>query len=110
MYRHALLPAFILVVGLIYYYAPNAQVRLRDVWFGAILAGILWHLAFAGFSLYLRGARLSVHGSIGAVIGFLIWVYLSSVILLYGVEVTAAYARLRKHLPQQAPAAPARET
>ena len=50
-YRHALLPAFILVVGLIYYYAPNAQVRLRDVWFGAILAGILWHLAFAGFSL-----------------------------------------------------------
>ncbi len=110
VYRHALLPAFILVVGLIYYYAPNAQVRLRDVWFGAILAGILWHLAFAGFSWYLRGSRLSIHGSIGAVIGFLIWVYLSAVILLYGVEVTAAYARLRKHLPQQAPAAPARET
>ena len=41
---------------------------------------------------------------------FLIWVYLSAVILLYGVEVTAAYARLRKHLPQQAPAAPASET
>jgi len=31
------------------------------------------------------------------------------VILLYGVEVSAAYARLRKNLPQQAPAAPVRE-
>jgi membrane protein len=110
VYRNALLPAFILVVGLIYYFAPNAQVRLRDVWFGAILAGLLWRLAFAGFSWYLRGARMNVHGTIAAVIGFLIWVYLSAVILLYGVEVTAAYARLRKHLPQQAPAAPARET
>jgi len=110
VYRNALTPVFILVVGLIFYFAPNAQVRLRDVWFGAILSGVLWRLAFAGFSWYLRGARLSLHGSVGAVIGFLVWVYLSAVILLYGVEVTAAYARLRKHLPQQAPAAPARET
>jgi membrane protein len=109
--RHWLLPTFIFVVGLIYYFAPNAQVRLRDVWFGAILAGILWRLAFAGFAWYLRSsARMNVQSSIGAVIGFLIWTYLSAVILLYGVEVTAAYARLRKHLPPQAPAAPARET
>jgi membrane protein len=108
--RNWLLPTFVFVVGLIYYFAPNAQVRLRDVWFGAILAGILWRLAFAGFSLYLRSTRLSVQDTIGAVIGFLIWTYVSAVILLYGVEVTAAYARLRKHLPQKAPAAPARET
>ena len=30
-----------------------------------------------------------------AVVVFLVWIYLSAVILLYGVEVTAAYARLR---------------
>ena len=109
LYRHLQTPAFILVVGLIYYFAPNAQVRLRDVWFGAILAGLLWSLAFEGFAWYLRHTRLSVAGQVGAVISFLVWVYLSAVILLYGCEVTAAYARLRKHLPQQAPAAPARE-
>ncbi len=51
VYRHFQTPAFILVVGLIYYFAPNAQVRLRDVWFGAILAGLLWSLAFEGFAL-----------------------------------------------------------
>ena len=109
-YRNAPTPMFMLVVGLIYYYAPNAQVRLRDVWFGAILAGLLWRLTFAGFSWYVRDlSRFSIHGSIAAVVLFLVWVYLSAVILLYGVEVTAAYARLRKNLPHEAPAAPARE-
>jgi uncharacterized BrkB/YihY/UPF0761 family membrane protein len=36
-----------------------------------------------------------VHGSIAAVVVFLFWVYICAVILLYGVEVTAAYARIR---------------
>jgi len=87
---------FTIVVGLIYYFAPNVRVRLRDVWFGAILAGLLWRLAFMGFSWYVRDlSRFSVDGSVAAVVAFLVWVYLSAVILLYGVEVTAAYAKLR---------------
>lgn len=102
-------PLFILVVGLIYYFIPNAEVRLRDVWCGAILAGLLWRGAFAGFAWYVRDLkRFSVHGSVAAVVVFLLWVYLQAVILLYGAEVSAAYARLRKQLPQRAPAAPAR--
>ena len=93
----ALAPAFILVSGLIYYFAPNTTVRLRDVWFGAVLAGLLWRAAFAGFAWYLRAfSRVTLPGSVGTVIAFLVWIYLSAVILLYGVEVTASYARLRK--------------
>jgi membrane protein len=110
VFRNAPTPMFILIVGLIYYFVPNAEVRLRDVWFGAILAGLLWRLTFSGFAWYVRDlSRFSVHGSVAAVVVFLVWVYVSAVILLYGVEVTAAYARLRKDLPQEAPAAPARQ-
>jgi membrane protein len=95
--RNALTPAVIVAIGLIYYFAPNTRVRLRDVWYGAILAGLLWRLALGGFSWYLHGfARFSVHGSVGTVVAFLVWVYLSAVILLYGVEVTAAYAKERR--------------
>ncbi len=108
--RNAPTPLFVLIVGLIYYFVPNAKVRLRDVWWGALIAGGLWRAAFAGFSWYVRDfSRFSVHGSVAAVVVFLVWVYVSAVILLYGVEVSAAYARLRKNLPQEAPAAPARE-
>jgi len=85
----------IVVIGMIYYFVPNTKVRLRDVWLGAILAGGLWRLAFMGFSLYVRGySQWSVHGSITAVVIFLVWVYVSAVILLFGVEVSAAFARL----------------
>ncbi len=85
----------IAVIAMIYYFVPNTKVRLRDVWLGAILAGGLWRLAFLGFSLYVRGySRWSVHGSITAVVIFLVWVYVCAVILLYGVEVSAAFARL----------------
>jgi membrane protein len=106
LYQNALTPMFVLIVGLVYYFIPNAKVRLRDVWFGAVLAGLLWRLTYFGFSWYVRDlSRFSVHGSVAAVVVFLVWIYISAVILLYGAGVTAAYARLRKRLPQDAPAA-----
>jgi membrane protein len=100
---------FILVVGLVFYFVPNAKVRFRDVWVGAVLTGLLWRAALAGFSAYVRDLTRfhNIHGQISAVVVFLLWIYVSAVILLYGVEVTAAYARLRRHRPEQVPAAPA---
>ncbi|PYR56416.1 MAG: hypothetical protein DMF85_16685 [Acidobacteria bacterium] len=99
---------FVLVVGLIFYFVPNAKARFRDVWVGAIVTGLLWRAALFGFSWYVRDmTRFSnVHGSIAAVVVFLVWVYTSAVILLFGVEVTAANARLRRHRPEELPAAP----
>ncbi len=102
---------FIFLVGLIFYFVPNAAVRFRDVWVGAVLTGLLWRGALAGFSRYVRDLHhFSVHGSIAAVVVFLVWIYISAVILLYGVEVTAAYARLRRRRPDEIPAAPTPRT
>jgi len=88
-------PMFMLVIGLMYYYVPNAKVRLRDVWWGAVIAGLLWRLAYGGFSWYFRDlSRFTVLGQVAAVALFLVWIYLSAVIFLYGAQVSAAYARL----------------
>lgn len=89
---------FIFVTGLIYYFVPNTnKVRFRDVWPGAIVAGLLWRGALMGFSWYVRDlSRFSVHGTIASVVVFLLWVYVSSVVLLYGVELTVAYAHIRR--------------
>jgi membrane protein len=104
--------AFVLVVGLIFYFVPNAKVRFRDVWVGAVVTGLLWRAAFLAFSWYVRDmSRFThIHGSIGAVVVFLVWIYISAVLLLYGVEITAANARLRRHRPEEIPAAPAPRT
>jgi uncharacterized BrkB/YihY/UPF0761 family membrane protein len=51
-----------------------------------------------------RNAQIQVvNGSIAVVVLFLMWVYVSSVILMYGVEFTAAHYRARRH-PQHAAA------
>ncbi len=108
IFRYAATILLIVGLGLVYYFIPNAKTRFRDVWVGAILTGILWTLAFRGFSWYIgRNSQLTlIHGSIAAVVVFLLWIYTSSVILMYGVEFTAAYARLRRRRPDEMPAAP----
>ena len=98
---------FLAVVGLVFYFVPNAKVRFRDVWVGAFMTGMLWKGALEGFSWYMRDMTrfTRVNGSIAAVVVFLVWVYIQAVILLYGVEFTAAYARLRRGRPDEVPAA-----
>jgi len=110
--RWATTVMFILVVGLVYYFVPNAKVRFRDVWPGAVVTGLLWRATLWGFSFYVRDMHryTLVHGSIAAVVVFLVWIYTCAVILLYGVEFTAAYARLRRGRSEQAPAAPSPRT
>jgi membrane protein len=107
--RWASTAVFIFVVGLIFYFVPNAKVRFRDVWVGAVVTGLLWRGALWGFSWYVHDMTRfnNIHGSVAAVVVFLVWVYTSAVLLLYGVEVTAANARLRRHRPEEIPAAPA---
>jgi membrane protein len=107
-FRNLATTLLVIGLGLVFYFIPNAKTRFRDVWVGAILTGVLWQLAFQGFAWYVRvnsGLRM-IHGSVATVIVFLLWVYVSSIILMYGVEFTAAYARLRRRRPDEMPAAP----
>ena len=67
------------------------------MWPGAILVGVLWRIAFLLFSWYASDLATwnVIHGSIAAVVVFMLWIYISAVILIYGVEMTANYARLQ---------------
>ena len=99
----------IVMVGLIFYFVPNTKVRFRDVWIGAVLTGAMWRVVLAGFAYYISDmSRFNlIHGSVAAVVVFLVWVYTSAVVLLYGVEFTAAYHHLRRERRQgAAPPAP----
>ena len=104
--RYSATILLILAVGLLFYFVPNVKTRFRDVWIGAILTGVLWRLTLTVFSWFVEGsARLTmIHGSIAAVVVFLLWIYVSSVILMYGVEFTAAHARIRRPHRDDVPA------
>jgi len=98
-------------VALVFYFIPNTKVRFRDVWPGALLVGLLWRGALSAFSWYARdlAAWNVIHGSVTAVVIFLLWIYVSAVILLYGVEMTAAYARMQDAVERHPSMAPTEE-
>ena len=92
----------VVVMGMftvLYYFAPNVrQPRLRWVTPGGVLAVVLWLLASAGFALYVAnfGSYDKTYGSLGGVIVFLIWLWLSNLALLFGAEFDAELERSRE--------------
>jgi membrane protein len=79
----------------LYYLGPNRPRRLRSVYPGAILATVLWWIATTLFGWYVRNiANYNVlYGSVGAVIALLVWMYLLSIIALFGCEWNAQLDR-----------------
>jgi len=77
---------------LVYRFMPRAEVTLRDTLPGAFLAGLLWEIAKYIFALSLHYFHYDqVYGSVGAVVAVLTWSYVSSLILLFGAQLTAVF-------------------
>ncbi len=80
--------------GLVYRFMPRAQVTLRDTLPGAFLGGLLWELAKYTFAWSLNYFHYDqIYGSVGAVVAVLTWSYVSSLILLFGAQLTAVFHR-----------------
>jgi membrane protein len=85
--------SIVLGTALVYYLGPNRKHSFRLVLPGALLATLLWLLATLGFSWYVRHvANYNVlYGSVGAGLALLVWMYVLSVIVLFGCAFNAAY-------------------
>lgn len=76
----------------IYRFMPRAEVTLRDTLPGAFLAGLLWELAKYIFAASLQYFHYDeIYGSVGAVVAVLTWSYVSSLIMLFGAQLTATF-------------------
>jgi membrane protein len=89
------LAAITMGTSFLYYLGPNHPRRLRSVYPGAILATALWWAATTLFGWYVRNiADYNVlYGSVGAAIALLVWMYLLSIIALFGCEINAQLDR-----------------
>jgi membrane protein len=93
----ALVTGFALVLALLYWAAPNARLRFRVITPGIVLALITWVVVSAGFAYYVSrfDSYNRTYGALGAVIVFLIWMWLTNVAVLLGAEFDAELARAR---------------
>jgi len=74
-----------LLFALIFKVLPDAKVRWRDVWMGAIFTALLFSIGRFLLGLYLgKASTASSYGAAGSLVVVLLWVYYSSLILFFG--------------------------
>ncbi|MGH6877772.1 MAG: YihY/virulence factor BrkB family protein [Rhizomicrobium sp.] len=88
-----------LVFRLVYRIGPDRKERDRSwITWGSAIAALLWIGGTLLFGWYVRnfGSYDRTYGSLGAVVGFLTWIWISLMILLAGAELDCEIARLRR--------------
>ncbi|HEX7046458.1 MAG TPA: YhjD/YihY/BrkB family envelope integrity protein [Gammaproteobacteria bacterium] len=88
----SLMLPYLIVIGaftFIYIFVPNADVRLVPALFGGVVAGLAWQTAGWVFTTFIAGSAkyVAIYSSFAIVLTFMIWLYLSWLILLLGAQV-----------------------
>jgi membrane protein len=79
--------------ALIFRFVPEAKVRWRHVWLGALVTAMFFTIGKTLIGLYLGKSSIgSAYGAAGSVIVVIVWVYYSAQIFFFGAEFTHAYA------------------
>jgi membrane protein len=82
----------VFAISLLYRYGPNRErAEWRWVTPGSLLASIIWIIASIAFSWYVSnfGTYNETYGSLGAIIGFMVWIWISATIIIMGAELNA---------------------
>jgi membrane protein len=96
----------VVVIALIYYFAPDVQQPFRWITPGGVVGVALWLLASVAFRLYVASPYNSynesgTYGPIATAIILLLYLYISSVAILFGAELNAALVRLKEEISGQ---------
>ncbi|MEU9271751.1 YihY/virulence factor BrkB family protein [Streptomyces sp. NPDC048251] len=86
------------MIAILYWATPNAKVRgFRWITPGSFLALLIWMIASAGFALYVAnfGSYNKTYGALAGVIIFLVWLWITNLAILLGLEFDAEMNRQR---------------
>ncbi|MCK8676739.1 YihY/virulence factor BrkB family protein [Streptomyces lichenis] len=87
-----------MMIAILYWAAPNARGRgFRWVTPGSVLALLLWMVASGGFAVYVANfaSYNKTYGTLAGVIVFLVWLWITNLVILLGLEFDAEMARQR---------------
>jgi membrane protein len=93
-----MLVVVMVMLAVLYWSSPNAKpAGFRWVSPGSILAVVVWVIASAGFAFYAGnfGSYNKTYGALGGVIVFLVWLWISNIMILLGAEFNAELERGR---------------
>ncbi|MEV4232251.1 YihY/virulence factor BrkB family protein [Streptomyces bobili] len=106
-----------IMIALLYWATPNVKGRgFRWITPGSVLALLIWLIASAGFAFYVANfaSYNKTYGTLAGVIVFLVWLWISNIAILLGLEFDAELARQRAVVgglpPDEEPYVPPRDT
>lgn len=81
----------VIVLAILYFFAPNKKLRIKEVWYGALFATFGWQLVSLAFSYFVLnfGNYSATYGSLAGIIVLMIWFYLSAMVIILGGEINA---------------------
>ncbi|NTV63119.1 MAG: YihY/virulence factor BrkB family protein [Oscillochloris sp.] len=82
-----------LAFATLFKFMPSRKVRWRDVWIAALVSALLFTALQKVVGIYLSQANYASYGVVGSVMALMVWIYLSSLVILLGGELSFAYAR-----------------
>jgi membrane protein len=81
------------LLAMIFKLLPNTQIAWNDVWMGAAIASLFFTIGKILIGRYLGGSAVtSAYGAVSSPLVVLVWIYYSAQIVLFGAEITHAYA------------------
>src|SRR3954452_21211986 len=104
-----LLGAIVLVLAVLYRYGPSRDTaQWRWISAGSLVAAVVWGISSMLFSWYVAnfGNYNETYGSLGAVIGFMTWMWLSTTVVLVGAELNAEIEHQTAHDTTEGPQKP----
>ena len=86
------------ILHVLYFASPNAKVGVKWISGGAVLTLVVWLVASALFALYVSmfGSYNKTYGSLAGVVVFLLWLWITNIAVLLGVEFNAETERTRE--------------
>jgi len=82
-----------LLFAIIFKALPDAIIKWRDVFTGAMVTAVLFMIGKFGITFYIGNSNMgTTYGAAGSLVVILLWIYYSAIILYYGAEFTKAYA------------------
>lgn len=96
-----------LLFAMMFKLLPAVEIQWSDVWTGSLVTALLFTVGKFLIGYYLGKSNVaSSYGAAASIITILLWIYYSSLILLYGAEFTKAYAESRGSRRGKTPAQP----
>lgn len=84
----------------LYRLIPTVRVRWSEAIWGALVAAFAWEITKFGFTWFLSSGLANyqlIYGSLGTVVALMLWIYLSSVIILFGAHLSGAVTHYNNH-------------